>query len=52
MVTQRTRAYETDRDIQRGVLVGVTYKHLDVSGFVLNPDDDKPIVAIALRLSF
>jgi hypothetical protein len=52
MVTQRTRAYEADRDIQRGVLVGVTYKQLDVSGYVLNPDDEKPIVAIALRLSF
>ena len=52
IVTQRTRAYEADRDIQRGVLVGVTYKQLDVSGYVLNPDDDKPIVAVALRVSF
>jgi hypothetical protein len=52
LLGQRTRAYETDRNIQRGLMAGVTYKQLDLSAYVLNPDDDKPVVAIALRMSF
>src|SRR5215213_2935332 len=52
VVTQRTRVYEAERDIQRGLLIGVTYKQLDFAAYVLNPDDDSPIVAIALRFDF
>jgi hypothetical protein len=50
LVTQRTRAYETDRDIQRGVLAGVSYKKLDVSAYYFNPDDDTPTFVIAVAL--
>ena len=52
LVTQRTRAYESDRDIQRGVLVGFTYKAVDVSAYGFNPDDDKPTFVIAVGLNF
>jgi hypothetical protein len=52
IVAQRTRAYESNRDIQRGLLVGFTFKDLDLTAYVFNPDDGDPIVAIALRLSF
>jgi hypothetical protein len=52
LVAQRTRAYESDRDIQRGLLVGFTYKQLDVAGYVFNPDDGKPIVVIGVRFDF
>jgi hypothetical protein len=52
LVTQRTRTYESDRDIQRGLLVGVTYRKLDVSAYYFNPDDDKPTVVIAVGLTF
>jgi len=52
VVAQRTRAYDTDRDIQRGLLVGFTYKRLDFSAYVLNPDESDPVVAIAARLDF
>ena len=38
MVTQRTHVYESDREIQRGVLVGVSFKHANVTGYVFNPD--------------
>lgn len=43
-VIQRTKAYETDFDIQRGLLAGFTYKQLDFTVYVLNPDDDPTIV--------
>ena len=51
MVTQRTRVYMTDRDIQRGVLAGVSFKNVDLTGYVLNPDDT-PTVVIAVALTF
>ena len=35
-VTQRTRVYETDRDIQRGFLVGFSHKALSVTTCVFN----------------
>jgi hypothetical protein len=52
LVTQRTRAYDTDRDLQRGLLVGITYKRLDVSTYLFNPDDEDPTVVIAAGMSF
>jgi hypothetical protein len=52
LVTQRTRAYQSDREIQRGVLAGFTYQMLDVSAYFFNPDDDEPTVVIAAGLSF
>lgn len=52
IVTQRTRAYKTDRDIQRGLLVGATYRNLDLTTYVFNPDEDKPTVVIAVSLSW
>lgn len=52
MVTQRTRAYESDREIQRGVLVGFTYRGVDLSGYMFNPDDDKPTYVVAVTLNF
>src|SRR5215470_1993541 len=36
LVTQHTRVYDTDREIQRGLLVGVTYKSADLTGYVFN----------------
>jgi len=52
IVTQRTRAYESDRDIQRGVLVGLSLKNVDLSAIVLNPDEDKPVFAFSLSVTF
>jgi hypothetical protein len=52
LVTQRTRAYESDREIQRGVLVGFNYKKADLSGYLFDPDDDKPTFVIAIGLNF
>ena len=52
LVTQRTRAYESDRDIQRGLLVGFSFARADVAAYVFNPDDDEPTVVVSLALEF
>jgi hypothetical protein len=52
MVTQRTRAYQTDREIQRGLLAGLSWRTLDVAGYVFNPDDEKPTFVLSIALTF
>ena len=52
MVTQRTRVYQTDREIQRGVLFGFTVKKLGLTTYVFNPDESKPTVVVAVSLDF
>ena len=52
MVTQRTRVYQTDREIQRGLLAGFSFKNLDVTGYVFNPDDEKPTFVLAVAVTF
>jgi len=52
MVTQRTRAYQTDRDIQRGFLVGLSYKELSFTTYVFNPDESRPTVVLAVGVNF
>jgi hypothetical protein len=51
LVTQRTRVYQSDREIQRGVLAGVSFKHANVTGYVFNPDKDTRFV-FAVELTF
>jgi hypothetical protein len=52
LVVQRTKAFQTDLDIQRGFLVGFTYKKVDFTTYVFNPDQGKPTVVLAVALSF
>lgn len=52
LVTQRTRAYQADRDVQRGLLVGTSIRKLDVTAYLFNPDDSKPILVLAFAVSF
>ena len=52
LVVQRTRAYETELDIQRGFLVGLRYKRVEVAGHVFNPDQNPPTYVISLRVEF
>ena len=49
---QRTRLYQTDLDIQRGLLVGGTYKSFGLRGYVYNLGYDDPFVLIGLSVSF
>jgi hypothetical protein len=52
LATQRTRVYRTDRDIQRGIVVGATYKNLDIAGYVLNPDVDRPTGILSIAVTW
>ena len=52
LVTQRTRVYDTDRDIQRGVLLGFAYKDFDSAIYLLNPDDSRPVVVVSVTVAF
>ena len=52
LVGQRTKVYETDRDIQRGLLLGFSFKRVDFTTYVFNPDDSSPTVVLALGVSF
>jgi hypothetical protein len=51
VVIQRTKAYDSDFDIQRGLMVGITYKQADFTAHVLNPDDD-PVFVIGVAFDF
>lgn len=48
LVIQRTRAYETDRDVQRGLVAGYARDALALAAYLFNPDEDEPVVALAL----
>jgi len=52
LVVQRTRAYESDRDVQGGFLFGFSYKPVDLTAYVFNPDKDKPTVVVAAGVNF
>ena len=52
LVTQRTRAYQSDRDIQRGFLVGFTIGGLDLTAHVFNPDDPSPTYVLNASMGF
>jgi hypothetical protein len=41
---QRTKVYQTDFDIQRGFLVGVSLGRAEFTTYVFNPDDDPTVV--------
>jgi hypothetical protein len=52
LVAQRTRVYESERDISRGFLVGLNYKKVEVAGHMFNPDLSKPTYVISVRVEF
>jgi hypothetical protein len=52
LVTQRTRAYKTERDIQRGLLAGFAFKNLTLTGYAFNPDDARPTYVFSVGLTF
>ncbi len=52
LVAQRTKAYKSDLDIQRGFLVGVIYKKIDFTTYVFNWGWTDPTVVLAVTLNF
>ncbi len=49
---QRTRLYQTDLEIQRGLLIGSGYKSWELSGYVYNLGFDDPFILVTLSASF
>lgn len=52
LVVQRTRVYQTEFDIQRGLLLGVSWKKAYFTTYVFNPDAGKPTVVLGLGIDF
>jgi hypothetical protein len=51
VVTQRTRIYQTDRELARGALVGFSNQLASVTGYVFNLTEREPTVVVALALT-
>ena len=49
---QRTKLYQSEFDVQRGVLVGFAYKRVDFTTYVFNPEASRPTVILAVGFSF
>ncbi|MDL5048710.1 hypothetical protein QQ054_22110 [Oscillatoria amoena NRMC-F 0135] len=49
---QRTRLYQTDLEIQRGLLVGGALKNWELTGYLYNLGFDDPFGIITLSVSF
>lgn len=49
---QRTRLYQTDLDIQRGILVGASLKNFELSAYCYNIGFDDPFFLVTLSLGF
>ena len=52
LVAQRTRVYETELDVQRGLLLGLSWRKASFTTYVFNPDGDKPTVVLGLGVDF
>ncbi len=52
IVVQRTRAYESERELQRGVLLGFSRGSAALGAIVFNPDSDTPLVVVSAALEF
>ena len=52
LVTQRTRAYDADRQIQRGLLLALTWRRWTFTGCLFNPEADAPSLVLGLSAEF
>jgi hypothetical protein len=49
---QRTKAYDSDRDVQGGVLAGFSAGRVDITAYVFDLDASSPITVVAIGVSF
>jgi hypothetical protein len=52
MVTQRTRVFDTERDLQRGVLVGATAARIESTFYLFNPGAGDQFSVVSVSISF
>jgi hypothetical protein len=51
-VAQRTRLYEGEVEVERGLLAGVAWRDFTFTTYVFNPDADRPLVVLSLGVAF
>jgi hypothetical protein len=51
-VVQRTRIDESELDIQRGFRIGLSYKRVELTAHLFNPDKNKPTYVMAVSVGF
>jgi hypothetical protein len=49
---QRTRAYQSDRDIQRGPFAQVTFKRVTAGVYWFNPASSAQVVVVSMGIAF
>ena len=49
---QRTRAYKTDLDVQRGFLLGVGFGNFAITGYLMDLGWDHPFALVSIEYSF
>jgi hypothetical protein len=52
IVTQRTRAYDTDREIQRGPFVNAAFDRIDAAAYLFVRDHSKPTFVMSIGWEF
>jgi hypothetical protein len=52
LVAQRTKAYHTNLDIQRGLLVGVSHKNVDFTTYMFNAGWSDPTIVTSIGVKF
>jgi hypothetical protein len=52
IVVQRTKAYQTELDVHRGVLAGFSYKRADFAAYVFNLGWTDPTVVLSIGIQF
>ncbi len=52
LVAQRTKAYHTDLDIQRGLLIGLSQEKVDFTTYIFNAGWTDPTVVLSLGFHF
>jgi len=52
VVGQRTHLFQTDVDIQRGILLGLNRSSFSISGYFFNPGEDDSFVVLSLGVEF
>lgn len=52
LAVQRTKVYETDLDIQRGLLLGFSYKKVDFTSYIFNLGWEDPTFVFSIGVNF
>jgi len=52
LVAQRTKAYHTSLDVQRGFLVGISRKKFNFTTYIFNPGWTKPTLVFEAGFDF